>query len=71
MMIAFMNHVSVQAKEEIIKHAESGTKFDLKELFGKLSMDTIASCAFGVDVGSFSANKNDMFLENAKNVFMM
>ena len=27
---------------------------DLKDLFGRFTMDTIASCAFGVDTDSFS-----------------
>lgn len=31
--------------------------FELKEVFGKLSMDVIASCAFGVDAGK-TARKN-------------
>ena len=40
---------------EFSKNAEAGIEFELKEVFGKFSMDTIASCAFGVDAQSFSA----------------
>jgi hypothetical protein len=33
-------------------------EFELKDLFGKFSMDTIASCAFGVDSQSFASSGN-------------
>ena len=40
----------------------------MKELFGKFSMDTIASCAFGVDAQSFtSAKKSEGALPFVKN----
>ena len=31
--------------------------FEVKELMGKFTMDTIASCAFGVDAQSFNSAK--------------
>ena len=45
-----------------------GTEMDLKETFGKFSMDSIASCAFGLDAQSFS-NRASKFVENARSVF--
>ena len=39
-----------------------------KDLLGKYSMDTIASCAFGVDSQAFT-NKDSKFVEFASNIF--
>ncbi len=56
--------------ENLLKHIAIDTNkaVELKELFGKFSMDTIASCAFGVDAKSFDVVQSD-FVSNAKNVF--
>ena len=40
--------------------------FEVKELMGKFTMDTIASCAFGVDAQSFNT-KTSPFVQNAMN----
>ena len=50
------------------KIAESGEDFELKELLGKYSMDTIASCAFGVDSQAFT-NKDSKFVQFANRIF--
>ena len=50
------------------KNAESGEDFELKELLGKYSMDTIASCAFGVDSQAFT-NKDSKFVQFANRIF--
>ena len=39
--------------------------FEIKELMGKFTMDTIASCAFGVDAQSFNSSKISPFVQNA------
>ena len=39
-----------------------------KETFGKYSMDSIASCAFGVDAESFGARESK-FVKSAKDIF--
>ena len=40
--------------------------FEIKELMGKFTMDTIASCAFGVDAQSFNSQTSP-FVQNAMN----
>ena len=49
--------------------ASKDEKINLKDMCGKYSMDTIASCAFGVNAGSFdSNNKESRFVRDAKSV---
>jgi cytochrome P450 len=55
-MMVFIREMGQRLKEEVGRHAESDSEFELKDVFGKFSMDTIASCAFGVDAQSFSSS---------------
>ena len=49
--------------------ADKDEKINLKDMCGKYSMDTMASCAFGVNAGSFSSgNKESRFVRDAKSV---
>ena len=48
--------------------AEKNEDFEAKDCLGKYSMDTIASCAFGVDSQSFTNDKS-LFVEYAKSIF--
>ena len=48
--------------------ASKNEEFELKECLGKFSMDTIASCAFGVDAQSFTNDKSQ-FVQYALNIF--
>ncbi len=48
--------------------AEDGSDFDLKDHFGKFTMDTIASCAFGVDAGAFR-DEGSEFVKYARMIF--
>ena len=50
------------------KNAITGEPFELRQLLGKYSMDTISSCAFGVDAQAFT-NKDSKFVEYADNFF--
>jgi len=43
-----------------------GKEIELKENYGKVSMDTIASCVFGVEAESFDNPKSE-FVKEAKN----
>ena len=48
-MIPFIKEINKRLFNKIEKEAENGNEFELFNAFGKFSMDTIASCAFGVD----------------------
>jgi cytochrome P450 len=47
---------------------KNGTEFDLKNLFGCLTMDVIAKCAFAVDTNTHEDDKNP-FVANARAFF--
>merc|ERR1719186_2546723 len=53
-MFKFIDNISKNLLEEFDKATAVEEGVELKEIFGKFSMDTIASCAFGVDAESFS-----------------
>jgi hypothetical protein len=69
-MMHFMYKVSNQMVAEIERHADSGENLDPKNTFGKFSMEIVASCAFGVDAGSYSGEETE-FLRNAKGFFSL
>jgi cytochrome P450 len=48
--------------------ADAGKEVELKDVCGSFSMETIASCAFGVKADSFDPNSSSQFLEYARNV---
>ena len=50
--------------------AVQNTEFELRKLLGKYSMDTIASCAFGVNAQSFE-NADSPFATYAKNILTL
>ena len=66
-MMVFIEETSRRLTEEFQKHAIAGDEFELKDVFGKFSMDTLASCAFGVDAQSFSSSGNNLHLINNNN----
>ena len=68
MMIHFINSVSQRLADEVASSANDQRVIDLKDLFGKFSMDTIATCAFGVEADSFG-DKETVFVKNAKSIF--
>lgn len=67
-MMVFMKEVCHQLVADLDKSADEGKPVELKVTYGKLSMDTIASCAFGVNAESFT-NENSQFVVNARNTF--
>ena len=48
-MVRLINDISVKLVDSLDADAASGDEFDTRVKFGKFSMDSIASCAFGVD----------------------
>ena len=67
-MVGFIDEVSRRLVNAFDEEAQTGEAFDLKDKFGKFSMDTIASCAFGMDAQSFT-NKESRFVQNARSIF--
>ena len=67
-MVSFIAEVSSRLADAFEGEADAGNAFDLKDKFGKFSMDTIASCAFGLDAQSFT-NGDSRFVQNARSVF--
>ena len=43
----------------VSKLAEENVEFEAKELTGKYSLDGLASCAFGVETGSFDDDNSE------------
>ena len=67
-MLRFIHKVSERLVEEIDAKAEAGEMIELKDVCGKFSMDSIASCAFGVDAESFTSRESQ-FVQNASRIF--
>merc|ERR1711892_1171465 len=67
-MLKFIKHISIDLTNELGEKAKSKEEFELKDVFGKFSLDALASSAFGVDAESFT-NPNSKFVEHAKESF--
>ena len=67
-MMRFIDKVS----DSLVGHLDGKTAltdgFELKDVMGKFSLDTLASCAFGVDGQSFE-DKESVFVNNAAKIF--
>ena len=61
-MLTYIKHVGIALTEEIGRKAEAAEEFEQKEVFGKFSLDALASCAFGVDAESFSYIGNSFII---------
>ena len=66
-MLKFIQHVSKDLVNALGEHAEAREEFELKELFGKFSIDGLASAAFGIDAQSFT-NKDSIFVKHAARI---
>nr|APH81391.1 cytochrome P450 CYP3026C1 [Tigriopus kingsejongensis] len=67
-MFEFLNFVTTEFVDAIRAKVESQEAFELKDLCGRLTMDGISSCAFGVHAGSFKEDET-MFVKQAKALF--
>ncbi len=67
-MFPLLKGTSDKLMESLEADVKEDRTIELKSLLGKFSMDTIASCAFGVDAKSFDVAESD-FVHHAKNVF--
>ncbi len=67
-MLHFMYATAGEMSAEVGRAASSNKEIDTKDLAGKFSMETIASCAFGVKAGSFNES-DSRFRKCAQSVF--
>ena len=69
-MLPLLREISNNLDHYIINNSKPNEEIDLKVLMGKFSMDAIASCAFGVDSGSFKDQTSESeFVRIAKKNF--
>ena len=67
-MMRFIDKVSDSLVQHLDKETALSDGFELKDTMGKFSLDTLASCAFGVDGQSFE-DKESVFVNNAARIF--
>eukprot|EP00088_Acartia_fossae_P003776 TRINITY_DN11613_c0_g1_i3.p1 TRINITY_DN11613_c0_g1~~TRINITY_DN11613_c0_g1_i3.p1 ORF type:complete len:541 (-),score=132.78 TRINITY_DN11613_c0_g1_i3:63-1655(-) len=67
-MYKFMREIGFRLANELGEKADAKAEFKLKDVFGKFSLDTLATCAFGIDPGSFE-NNDSKFVQAASNIF--
>ena len=67
-MLHFIKETSNFLTEDLALKAKAGEEFELKDSFGKFSLDTLATCAFGVDGQSFTNDKS-VFVKHAAELF--
>ncbi len=63
MMMKFMNATSDELAESFSNAADTSTDLELKTVCSCFSMETIASCAFGVKAESFKPSANSKFVQ--------
>ena len=67
-MLKFIKHIAGNLTNEMEMKSKIGEEFELKDVFGKFSLDALASSAFGVDGESFT-NENSKFVKYAASIF--
>ena len=67
-MLKFIQETNKNLDLELLEKAKQGEEFDLKATFGKFSLDSLASCAFGMDAQSFT-DKNSVFVKYSARIF--
>ena len=67
-MLKLICEVGRCVEVELEKFADTGEEFELKQLYGKFTMDSLASAVFGVNTESFTQT-NSRFIESASRIF--
>ena len=67
-MMKFIKHIAGDLTTEMELKAKKDEEFELKDVFGKFSLDALASSAFGVNAESFT-NENSKFVKYAAATF--
>ena len=75
-MMPLLQAINKKMNSHVSKLAESNEMFEAKDLAGKFSLDGLASCAFGVETGSFDEKDSEFMLHikemfNIKGSFML
>ena len=65
-MLVFVQETCKKLTNAMEDCAEKNESFELKEMLGKYSMDTIASCAFGVDSQAFTNKGPDHIISTGR-----
>ena len=68
-MTPLLQEINRKMRSHVSNLAQSGVPFETKDLGGKFSLDGLASCAFGVETGSFDGEESE-FLHHGKSVFL-
>ena len=68
LMLGFIKTTASALVEALEDKADAGIEFELKETFGKFSLDALASCAFGVDGQSFE-KETSLFVDHTARIF--
>lgn len=55
-MTTLLHNVAVNLKKLLLEKAEKQEEIEGKEVFGSYSIDSVASCAFGLETGSLTGN---------------
>jgi cytochrome P450 len=69
-MVQFMQATSEELAGEMGKAAKSESQLELKDVCAKFSMETIASCVFGINAGSFKSSDSP-FVKSAQEMFSL
>merc|ERR1719495_1008158 len=67
-MLPFIVEVSGSLTKELGNKADANVDFELKEIFGKFSLDSLANCALGINPKSFES-KDSRFVRYAARLF--
>ena len=67
MMVPLMAQVSRAMEQEMEQASIDGTRVDVKDMMSRLSLDTIASCIFGLDAKTMTEEHSE-FITNVSNI---